>query len=104
MDIPEEFIDLVGASAGDLYDFAAVTGVGIGLREENGEFFDELAVRILVADLNDAPTELPDTIGDLPVSIVEFPVEPLFAPDTRRYDELLGGAQIEQAPLASGTL
>jgi hypothetical protein len=104
MDIPQELIDLVEAAAEGLYEFAAVTGVGIGLREENGDFFDELAVRILVADLNDAPIELPDSIGDLPVSIVEFPVAPLFTPDTRRYDDLLGGAQIEQAPFAAGTL
>ena len=104
MEIPQELIDLIEPAAAGLYEFAGVTGVGIGLREENGDFLDELAVRILVADGNDPPAGLPDSVGDLPVSVVEFPVEPLFAPDTRRYDDLLGGAQIEPAPSAAGTL
>jgi hypothetical protein len=32
-----------------------VVGVGLGAREENEEFFDELAVRILVEDANQVP-------------------------------------------------
>jgi hypothetical protein len=104
MEIPQELIDQVEAAAGGLYEFSGVTGVGIGLREENGEFLDELAVRVLVADLNDPPQGLPEAVGDLPLCLVEFPVEPLFAPDVQRYDPLLGGAQIEQAPAAAGTL
>jgi hypothetical protein len=40
----------------------------------------------------------------VPVCAVEFPVEPLFVPDTSHYQDLLGGAQIQPAPLGSGTL
>src|SRR5215470_89067 len=106
MDIPQELIDSVEAEVGGIYELTGVTGVGIGLREENGEpsDSDELAVWILVADLNDPPQGLPESVADLPVCLVEFPVEPLFAPDIQRYDPLLGGAQIEQAPRAGGTL
>lgn len=104
MDIPQELIDQVEAVAAELHALAGVTGVGIGMREEDEQFFDELAVRILVADLNDLPAGLPETVADLPVCIVEFPVEPLFAPDDKRYDELIGGIRAEQAPNAGGTL
>src|SRR4051794_30576155 len=91
MDIPQDLIDQVEAVATELYGFAGITGVGIGMREEDEQFFDELAVRILVADFNDIPAGLPDTVGDLPVCVVEFPVEPLFGPDDQRYGELIGG-------------
>ncbi|WP_411090915.1 hypothetical protein [Streptomyces sp. 049-1] len=103
MDIPEELIAALEFPALELTALQGVNGVGIGLREENEEFFDELAVRVYVDDAADAP-ELPSQIIGLPLCLVEFPIEPLFAPDARRYDELMGGAQIEQAPLNAGTL
>ncbi|MGW8631809.1 hypothetical protein [Streptomyces sp. NPDC055793] len=96
MDIPEELIAALEFPALELTALQGVNGVGIGLREENEEFFDELAVRVYVDDAADAP-ELPSQIIGLPLCLVEFPIEPLFAPDVRRYDELMGGAQIEQA-------
>ncbi|MFJ7906667.1 hypothetical protein [Kitasatospora sp. NPDC096204] len=104
MDIPQELIDAVDAVAPGLIAIPGVTGVGLGFREENGEFFDELAARVLVADASEVPAGVPDSIAGLPVCVVEFMVEPLFAPDTTRYDDLPGGAQIQPAPGASGTL
>lgn len=103
MEIPEELIAALETPALALTSLPGVNGVGLGLREENGTFFDELAVRIYVDDATAMP-ELPTEFFDLPVSIVEFPIEPLFDPDTRRYDRLVGGAQIEALPRNFGTL
>ncbi|MGC0327434.1 hypothetical protein RKD23_000424 [Streptomyces sp. SAI-170] len=103
MEIPEELIAALEVPSLELTALQGVNGVGIGMREENEEFFDELAVRVYVDDATAVP-ELPTQIVDLPVCIVEFPIRPLFTPDTNRYDELVGGAQIEQAPQAAGTL
>ncbi|MFI2188616.1 hypothetical protein [Streptomyces sioyaensis] len=109
MDISPDLIDAVEALAPELIAVPGVNGVGLGLREENEEFFDELVVRVLVADASDVPAGIPESIVGLPICIVESPVEPLFDPDTTRYGappqpDLPGGAQIQQAPMASGTL
>ncbi|MDP9333479.1 MAG: hypothetical protein M3Q30_09245 [Actinomycetota bacterium] len=104
MDIPLQLIDDVEATVPDLLPLPGITGIGIGLREDNEEFFDELAVRILVSDATNVPAGIPNDISGFPICIVEFPIEPLFTPDTTRYTNLPGGSQIEQAPLAAGTL
>jgi hypothetical protein len=103
LEIPEELIAALEGPALELTSLPGVNGVGLGLREQDETFFDELAVRIYVDDATSLP-ELPEQLADLPVCIVEFPIQPLFAPDTSRYDPLVGGGQIEQAPLAAGTL
>jgi hypothetical protein len=104
VEIPLQLIEDVEAVAPELISMSGVTGVGLGFREENGEFFDELAVRLLVADASDVPAGISEEIAGVPVCVVEFPVEPLFVPDTARYQDLLGGTQIQPAPLGSGTL
>ncbi|MFI0226018.1 hypothetical protein [Streptomyces lydicus] len=103
MEIPEELITELEVPALELTALQGVNGVGLGMREENEEFFDELAVRVYVDDATDVP-ELPTQLADLPVCVVEFPIEPLFTPDTSRHEPLVGGAQIEQVPMAAGTL
>ncbi|MET7649267.1 hypothetical protein ABZS83_37760 [Streptomyces sp. NPDC005426] len=103
MEIPEELITALQVPALELSALPGVNGVGLGMREENEEFFEELAVRVYVDDATDVP-ELPTQLADLPVCIVEFPVEPLFTPDNGPHDTLMGGIQIEQAPQNSGTL
>ncbi|ANP51565.1 hypothetical protein J2Z21_009049 [Streptomyces griseochromogenes] len=104
MDIPQEVIDAADAVAPEVLLIPGVTGVGLGFREEDGELVDELTVRVLVADAGDVPAGIPESLAGLPVAIIEFPVEPLFAPDVTRYDDLPGGAQIEPVRGASGTL
>jgi hypothetical protein len=103
-EISPDLIDAVDPIAAAMMSLPGVTGVGLGFREEDGELFDELAVRVLVADASDVPADLVPDIAGVPVCVVEFPVEPLFAPDTTRYTEIPGGAQLQQAPGASGTL
>jgi hypothetical protein len=61
-------------------------------------------VRVLVDNAFDVPGGILEEIAGIPVCVIEFPVEPLFNPDTTRYDEIPGGAQIEPAPQAAGTL
>ncbi|GAA2776636.1 hypothetical protein GCM10010521_64170 [Streptomyces rameus] len=103
MEIPEELITELQAPALGLSDLQGVNGVGLGMREENEEFSEELAVRVYVDDAGDVP-ELPTQLADLPVCIVEFPIEPLFTADDVPHDTLMGGVQIQQAPQSSGTL
>jgi len=103
-DISPDLIEAVDPIAAAMMSLPGVTGVGLGFREEDGEFFDELAVRVLVADASAVPPDLVPDIAGVPVCVVEFPVEPLFSPDTTRYTDIPGGAQIQQAPGASGTL
>jgi hypothetical protein len=105
MEITQKLIDDVGAAAPELVSLRGVASVGPGMREADGEVYDELAIRVLVTDASDLSDGIPDEIAGVPVCIVEFPVEPLFfAPDTTRYPDLAGGAQIQPAPGASGTL
>lgn len=104
MDIPAQLVEEIGALAPSLISLPGVVGVGVGFREQDGERFDELAVRLLVADARDVPIGVPESISGVPVCVIEFPVEPLFNPDTTTYQQLPGGAQIQPAPLASGTL
>ncbi|MFF4528330.1 hypothetical protein ACFY1P_03565 [Streptomyces sp. NPDC001407] len=104
MDIPQEAFSAVDAAAANLMAIPGVIGVGIGLREDSGELSEELAVRVLVTDASNIPDGIPESLAGLGTCIVEFPVEALFDPDTKRYDDLQGGAQIQPAPSASGTL
>ncbi|MEU6278176.1 hypothetical protein ABZ871_38145 [Streptomyces populi] len=103
MEIPEELMTSLETPALELTALQGVNGVGLGMREEDDKSYDELAVRVYVDDATNPP-ELPRQIADLPVCVVEFSIEPLFLPDSGRHDTLVGGIQIEQAALASGTL
>jgi hypothetical protein len=104
VDIPPELIEAKSAAELDLLALAGVVGVGLGMREEDGELFDELAVRILVEDASALPDGLPDEVGGVAVCIVERQVEPCAFPDTTRYPELAGGVMVTNPTLGSGTL
>jgi hypothetical protein len=58
-----QLIEDVEAVAPELISLSGVTGVGLGFREENGEFFDELAVRSLVAYASDVPAGISEEIA-----------------------------------------
>ncbi|MFI9566154.1 hypothetical protein [Streptomyces rishiriensis] len=66
MEIPEELITELQVPALELSALQGVNGVGLGMREENEEHFEELAVRVYVDDATDVP-ELPTQLADLPV-------------------------------------
>jgi hypothetical protein len=104
MEIPNELIDAVQALAPGLIALDGVNSVGVGFRQDGDDVVEELAVRVLVADANDVPAEVPEEVDGVRVCKIESPVEPLVLPDTTRYTQLPGGAQIAQAPLAVGTL
>lgn len=104
MDIPEELIQAKALVEFGLLALPGVVGVGLGLREENGEFFDELAVRILVKDASQVPDGLPDEIAGVQVCIIERVYEPLALPDAARYPELRGGIRIESPARGFGTM
>ncbi len=106
MDIPAQLIAAKNDAQITLMALPGVVGVSIGMREANGELFDELAVRVLVADAFAVPAGIPDTIGGVGVSIVEAHVEPcaLPPPDTARYPQIMGGIQITLPSKGAGTL
>ena len=82
MDIPDELVGAKEAVEFGLLALPGVVGVGLGMREEDGEVFDELAVRILVEDASQVPFGLPGDIAGVPVSVVESRIVPCGFPDT----------------------
>ncbi|GAB2975035.1 hypothetical protein [Saccharothrix stipae] len=94
MEIPEEVLDAVVEVELGLLMIPGVTGVGVGLREVDGEVFDDLAVRILVEDLDDLPAGLPDALAGVDVCLVQRSYEPLAGSDLKRYPDLHGGIHI----------
>lgn len=81
----------------------AVTGIGIGLREIEGEEVEEAAVCIYVEEEAEVPEGLPEELGEVPVRIVPLSVEPCALPDERRYDEMKGGIRVAHRRVDVGT-
>jgi hypothetical protein len=106
MDVPPEVLAAKNDVEVSLLSLPGVVGVGIGLREENGEIFDELAIRILVDDAEQIPDGLPTELAGTGVCVIETRIEPCSIPDVARHDELLGGTRIVQPSqrLGTGTL
>ncbi|MFC5740782.1 hypothetical protein [Dyella tabacisoli] len=104
MDIPEELIQAKAQVEFGLLALPGVVGIGLGAREENGEFSDELAVRILVEDASRVPDGLPSEIAGVAVCIIERVYEPVAFPDVDRYPELRGGIRIESQARGFGTM
>jgi len=104
LEIPDELVQAKNAAESELLGLPGLVGIGLGMREEDGEFFDELAVRILVEDATNVPPGLPDEIAGVSACIIERQIEPCGFPDTARYDELMGGVRVSQPLRGVGTL
>ncbi|MET7802393.1 hypothetical protein [Streptomyces decoyicus] len=104
MDIPPELVEAKRAAEFGLLALPGVNAVGLGMREENGELFDELSVVIYVEDMAQVPDGLPERIGDVGVCIVERSVEPCGFPDVARYPDVRGGIAIRKPHVGTGTL
>jgi hypothetical protein len=103
MEIPSELIAAKKLAEWGILALPGVVGIGIGMREENDEFFDELAVRVYVADKSSIPLGIPEVIGGVGVCIVEALIEPI-AQDDGHYNPLVGGIKIEKPSKGFGTL
>ena len=103
MEIPSELIAAKKLVEWTILALPGVVGVGIEMREENGELFDELAVRVYVADKSSIPSGIPEVVGGVGVCIVESLIEPI-AQDNSRYNPLVGGIKIEKPLKGFGTL
>ena len=68
MDIPEELVEAERVVELGLLGLPGFTGISLGMREANGELFDELAVRIYVEDAANVPPGLPEEIAGVAVS------------------------------------
>jgi hypothetical protein len=103
VEIPEEVLASVEAVELPLASLPGVNGAGVGMRESEGELFDELAIRILVDDLSDVPAGLPDQIEGVEVSSSSGGTC-RSAPDLNRYKELRDGIHIRHPRHRNGTL
>jgi hypothetical protein len=105
-DIPPDVLDAVKNVELTLLDVPGINGIGLGIRESEGELFpDELAVRILVDDASEVPEEVPTEIAGVDVCIIQGRYEPFVSPDTKRYRDLHGGIHITNPGLSdAGTL
>jgi hypothetical protein len=82
-----------------------VLGMGIGMREdEDGQLFDEVAIRIFVDPDALVPFGLPQEVGGVAVSIIRTRIAPCAIPDESRYNELGGGMMINSPLKGNGTL
>ena len=104
MEIAPEVVAAKNAVELALLQIPGVVGVGLGFREEDGEFFDELAVRIHIADGVGMPPELPQEIGGVAVSIIPGSITPCGAPDTSLHSDLGGGIEITKPSKGHGTM
>jgi hypothetical protein len=47
------------------------TGLGIGLRKQDGELSDKIAFRVMVEDPSQIPDGLPETLAGVDICVVE---------------------------------
>jgi hypothetical protein len=104
MEIPDELVEAKRVVEQGLLGLPGLVGIGLGMREVDGEVFDELAVRIYVEDAANVPPEIPEDIAGVGVCIIERQIEPCALPDVARYDDLMGGVRVAQPLRGSGTL
>jgi hypothetical protein len=106
MDIPPEVLAVLQSVELPLLLLPGINGIGLGMRESDGEVFDELAVRVLVDDASQLPTGLPEQVAGVDVCVIERRFEPFVdVPDLKRYSNLHGGIHITNPGMADdGTL
>jgi hypothetical protein len=91
VDIPPELVEAKAAVKLGLLSLPGVVGVGLGVREANEEFFDELAVRILVEDAGQVPAGVPPRSSVSRSASSSDTCVPLSLPHFDRYQPLCGG-------------
>jgi len=103
MEIPQELIDAMNLAQWEILALPAVTGLSIGLREEDGAFLDEIAFRVMVEDLSQVPEGLPEPLAGVNICLVEGGVQPAALPDRAKYTNVGGGIKLGTA-VGDGTL
>lgn len=104
MEIPAELVEAKRLVELALLALPGVVAVGLGMREADGELFDELAVRITVENLGQVPDGLPEEIGGVPICLVQDTYDPCGFPELDRYGDLMGGVRISHPSHGNGTL
>jgi hypothetical protein len=84
MEIPDELVEAKRVVEQGLLGLPGLVGIGLGMREVDGEVFDELAVRIYVEDAANVPPEIPEDIAGVGVCIIARQIEPCALPDVAR--------------------
>lgn len=101
MEAPQEMIDAVDEVQEEVLEYLGVTGIGVGLREWEGEEVEEPAVCIYIEEGASVPEGLPEELGGAPVRFVALSPIPL--DDRKRYDQMKGGIAISRVGLGAGT-
>jgi hypothetical protein len=97
MDVDSAMAQALTDSSTDLMQIEGINGFDIGL-DDSGE----PTIRILVADPDDPPPGLPETVGDFPVLVIEGTPSMFAARDDAKYDTVVGGVEVAQS--ASGAV
>jgi hypothetical protein len=103
MQIPQSLIATMNVAQWGILAIPGVTGISIGMREQNGQISDEIAFRVMVADPSQIPAGLPETLAGVNICVVAGGVQPLALPDLTKYTKLGGGIKIGTS-VGSGTL
>jgi hypothetical protein len=102
VEIPSEVVENVDRESGGILAIPGVIGIGVGMLEEDGELFDELAVRIFVDPDVEIPVDVPFEVGGVRTCIIRDKFVPCAIPDEAFYNEIAGGIKIE-GPSEFGT-
>ncbi|WP_437907423.1 IPT/TIG domain-containing protein [Sorangium sp. So ce327] len=92
MDIPPEMIAALESHRYEILNINGVLGIDIGFTEPGGVPTDDIAIRVLVPDLNNVPAGIPDELEGFPVVVIQRNVE--FDQDLARYDPVQGGISV----------
>ncbi|MGW0314990.1 hypothetical protein [Streptomyces flavidovirens] len=87
-----------------IFAFAGVTGIDIGMRDEESLDPEDLAIRIFVQDASEISPEINGLIAQFPVPsiILQRRFEPIATlPDTEPHRPVIGGTSIQAARLAN---
>jgi hypothetical protein len=102
MGISPELIAAVEHAKWPILSLPGVEGIGIGLREENGELLNEIAIRVHVSDISNVPSGIPEVLGGVGVCIIESNFIPYeeeccvseISEDMSRQNQIMGGIRI----------
>lgn len=92
MEIPAGMLAAQAALVPIAMVIPGVRGVDVGLREVNGFPTEDLAIRVLVADINAVPPGIPTEMSGFPVVVVQRDPQPGI--DRVRYSPVVGGISI----------
>ncbi|OXM69803.1 hypothetical protein [Amycolatopsis vastitatis] len=90
---PPELIAAKEAVEAVVFALPEVTGIDVGVRDEEQPDADDLVVRVFVQDLGAVP-ELPGDAQGFPIVVLQRSFRPAGLPDTAMYRPVVGGVSV----------